>query len=110
MNNWMEKFERSKDEQREKDLNIKLEKLLNLLDEAYEDKDRVKVLEGIIKVYGELRIDACDYNDKDYIAKKKELANIRYKIKKREHMESSESQSWNEYKEEEQVHIDEERE
>lgn len=110
MNNWMEKFERNKDEQREKELNTKLEKLLNLLDEAYEDKDRIKVLEEIIKVYGELKIDACDYDDKDYIAKKKELADIRYKIKKQEYMESLESQSWNEYKDEEKMEDDEERE
>lgn len=108
MDNWMEKFERSKDEQRERELNTKLEKLLELLDEAYRDKDRVKVLEKIIVVYGELRTDACDYDEKDYMSKKKELAEIRYKMKKQEHMESLESQSWNEYKDEEQ--IEEERE
>lgn len=99
----MEKYERSKDAQRERELNTKLEKLLDLLDEAYRDKDRIKVLEEIIKVYGELRIDACDYDEKDYMAKKKELAEIRYKMKKQEHMESLESKSWNEYKEEEQI-------
>ena len=101
MDNWMEKFEKSKDELREKELNTKLEKLLDLLDEAYRDKDRVKVLEEIIKVYGELKTEACDYDEKDYMAKKKELAEIRYKIKKQEHMESLESQSWNEYRDEE---------
>lgn len=55
MENWLEKFEREKDEIREKELNMKLEKLLNLLDEAYKDKDRIKVLEETIKVYGELK-------------------------------------------------------
>ena len=108
MDNWMEKFEKSKDELREKELNTKLEKLLDLLDEAYRDKDRVKVLEEIIKVYGELKTEACDYDEKDYMAKKKELAEIRYKIKKQEHMESLESQSWNEYRDEE-IGEDEER-
>ena len=101
MNNWMEKFERSKDEQRERELNTKLEKLLDLLDEAYRDKDRVKILEKIIVVYEELSIDACEYDGNDYIAKKKELAEIRYKMKKQEHMETLESQSWNEYRDEE---------
>ena len=110
MDNWMEKFERSKDEQRERELNTKLEKLLELLDEAYRDKDRVKVLEKIIVVYGELRTDACDYDEKDYMSKKKELAEIRYKMKKQEHMESLEAQSWNEYKDEEKIEEDEERE
>ena len=81
---------------------------MDLLDEAYRDKDRVKVLEEIIKVYGELKTEACDYDEKDYMAKKKELAEIRYKIKNQEHMESLESQSWNEYRDEE-IGEDEER-
>lgn len=110
MDNWMGKFERSKEEQRERELNTKLEKLLYLFDEAYREKDRIKVLEEIIKVYGELRDDACDYDEKDYMTKKKELAEIRYKMKKQEHMESLESKSWNEFKEEEQIEEDEERE
>lgn len=101
MNNWMEKFERSKDEAREKELNRKLNKLLDLLDEAYRDKDRIKIVENIIHVYDELKIDACDYDFNDYINKKKELAEIRYKLKKKEHMESKESESWNEYRNEE---------
>ena len=50
------------------------------------------------------------YDENDYMAKKKELAEIRYKMKKQEHMESLESQSWNEYKEEEQIEDGEERE
>ena len=109
MENWMEKFERSKDEQRERELNSKLEKLLDLFDEVYKEMDKIKVLEEILKVYGELKTDACDYDEKDYMAKKKELTEIRYKIKKQEHMEPKESQSWNEYKEEEQIEEDEER-
>lgn len=103
MENWMEKYERRKDEQRERELNTKLEKLLNLLDEAYRDKDRVKILEEILKVYGELRTDACDYDEKDYMVKKKELAEIRYKMKRQEHMEQREAQSWKEYMEEERI-------
>ena len=82
MVNWMEKFERSKDEVREKELNWKLEKLLSLLDEAYRDKDRIKVIENIIKVYDELKVEACDYDYNDYMSKKKELVEIRYKLKK----------------------------
>ena len=109
MDNWMQKFESKKDKQREKELNIKLEKLLDFLDKVYRDKDRIKVIEEIIKVYGELRLETCDYDEKDYQDKKKELAEIRYKMKMQEHMESLESQSWNDYKEEEQMKDDEER-
>ena len=103
MENWMERFERRKDEAEEKELNGKLEKLLNLLDEAYRDKDRIKIIKKIIEVYDALRINACDYNEKDYIQKKKELAEIIYKIKRQEHMETAEYKSWKEYQEEEQI-------
>lgn len=101
MNNWMEKYERKKDEEREEELNILLDSLLDLLDEVYKDKDRVKIIEKILKIYDELRIEACDYNENDYKAKKKELLDIRYKIMKQNHMEDKESESWNEYKKEE---------
>lgn len=110
MNNWMEKFEKSKDEQREQNLNTKLEMLLDLLDETYKDEDKIKVLERIVKVYEELKIDACNYDDKDYMAKKKELADIRYKLKEQEYKESIESQSWNDFKKEEQMEDEDERE
>ena len=109
MNNWMEKFEKSKDEIRETELNTKLEKLLTLLDEAYDSKDRMKVIEKIIDVYNELKIDACDYDEKDFVAKKKELAEFRYTIMKKNYMEEKESESWNEYKKEELEEEEQER-
>lgn len=108
MENWMEKFERKKDEQRERELNVKLDKLLDLLDEIQTNNDRIRVLDKIINVYEELRVEAYDYDKKDYIRKKDELAKIRYRIKKEEYMETLESKSWNEYRDEEG--IEEERE
>lgn len=110
MGNWMEKYERGKDEQIERNLNTKLEKLLNLLDEAYNDEERAKVLEEIIKVYRKLEFNIFEYNKIDYIDKEKQLAEIRYKIKRQEHIESIESQSWNDYEKEEMMEDDEERE
>ena len=101
MNNWMEKFERNKDEQRERELNVELEKLLDLLDKTYKNEEKIKILKKIIDVYKELKVDACDYDEKDYISKKKELEEIRYRIKEQEHIKSTESQSWNEFEEEE---------
>lgn len=101
MNNWMEKYERKKDEAREEELNIKLENLLDLLDEMNRDKDRIRIIEKILEIYDKLRIEACDYNENDYKAKKKELLNIRYKIMKEKYMEDKESESWNEYRNEE---------
>lgn len=106
----MEKYERGKDEQIERNLNTKLEKLLNLLDEAYNDKERARVLEEIIKVYRELEFNIFEYDKRDYIDKEKQLAEIRYKIKRQEHIESIESQSWNDYEKEEMMEDDKERE
>lgn len=110
MENWMEKYERGKDEQIERNLNTKLEKLLNLLDEAYNDEERARVLEEIIKVYRKLEFNIFEYNKIDYIDKEKQLAEIRYKIKRQEHIESIESQSWNDYEKEEMMEDDKERE
>ena len=110
MENWMEKYERGKDEQIERNLNTKLEKLLNLLDEAHNDKERARVLEEIIKVYRELEFNIFEYDKRDYIDKEKQLAEIRYKIKRQEHIESIESQSWNDYEKEEMMEDDKERE
>lgn len=110
MGNWMEKYERGKDEQIERNLNTKLEKLLNLLDEAYNDEERAKVLEEIIKVYRKLEFNIFEYDKIDYIDKEKQLAEIRYKIKRQEHIESIESQSWNDYEKEEMMEDDKERE
>lgn len=110
MGNWMEKYERGKDEQIERNLNTKLEKLLNLLDEAYNDEERARVLEEIIKVYRKLEFNIFEYDKIDYIDKEKQLAEIRYKIKRQEHIESIESQSWNDYEKEEMMEDDEERE
>lgn len=101
MNNWMEKYERKKDEARERELNVKLESLLELLDKVYINKDRVKIIEKILKIYEALRIEACDYDKNDYNEKKKEFLDIRYKIMKEKYMEDKESQSWNEYRDEE---------
>lgn len=106
----MEKYERGKDEQIERNLNTKLEKLLNLLDEAYNDEERARVLEEIIKVYRKLEFNIFEYDKRDYIDKEKQLAEIRYKIKRQEHIESIESQSWNDYEKEEKMEDDEERE
>ena len=110
MENWMEKYERGKDEQIERNLNTKLEKLLNLLDEAYNDEERARVLEEIIKVYRKLEFNIFEYDKIDYIDKEKQLAEIRYKIKRQEHIESIESQSWNDYEKEEMMEDDKERE
>lgn len=110
MGNWMEKYERGKDEQIERNLNTKLEKLLNLLDEAYNDEERARVLEEIIKVYRKLEFNIFEYDKIDYIDKEKQLAEIRYKIKRQEHIESIESQSWNDYEKEEMMEDDKERE
>lgn len=101
MDNWMEKYERKNDEKRERELNLRLGKLLNLLDEAYRVNDRIKLLKEIIEVYDELRIEAFDYDEKDFSDRKIELSKIRYKLMEKNHKEDKDSQSWNDYRVEE---------
>ena len=97
----MEKYERSNDEKRERELNFRLRELLSLLDEAYRVGDRVKLLKEIVEVYDELRIEAFDYDEKDFEARKSELGKIRYELMEERHKMDKDSQSWNEYKSEE---------
>lgn len=101
MGNWMEKYERRNDEKRERELNARLENLLVSLDESFDNKARVKILKEIVEVYDELRIDACDYDQRDFEAKKCELDRLRYEIMEKAHMEDKDSQSWNDYRSEE---------
>ena len=101
MGNWMEKYERRNDEKRERDLNARLSRLLDRLGECFYNRDRVKILKEIVEVYDELRVDACDYDEKDFEAKKCELDRVRYEIMEKAHMEDKDSQSWNDYKSEE---------
>ncbi len=97
----MEKYERRNDEKRERELNARLENLLVSLDESFDNKARVKILKEIVEVYDELRIDACDYDQRDFEAKKCELDRLRYEIMEKAHMEDKDSQSWNDYRSEE---------
>lgn len=97
----MEKYERRNDEKRERELNTRLERLLVRLDESFNNRDRVKILKEIVEIYDELRIDACDYDERDFEAKKCELDRVRYEMMEKAHMEDKDSQSWNDYKSEE---------
>lgn len=101
MDNWMQKYEQMKDEKIEKEQNRKLEQLFKLLENAHTNKEKAKIIEEIIKIYEELKINACEYNNEDYILKRKELKQIRYEIMGEKYQEEKETKSWNEYKEEE---------
>ena len=87
MENWFEKYERKKDEKREKELNYLLNELLLQYDTARNNKELIKILEKIIEIYDTM---------------KTELANLRYEKLQEEHRNSDEFQSWNEYREEEE--------
>lgn len=101
MNNWMEKYEREKDKQMEDRLNRDLKTYLNLLNQTFDDKKIKKLIELIVEIYDELRINACEYDENDYKSKKAELSRIRYQLMSEQYMEEKEAQSWNEYREEE---------
>ena len=101
MNNWMEKYERTKDEEKEKKLNWELNKLLDILDEQCRNQDKIVTIQRILNIYHELKMDVCDYDENDYNAKKELLQQVRYEIMELNYMTDKESQSWNDYKREE---------
>lgn len=104
MENWMERYERSKDEQRERELREKLEVLIEYLENKTNIGivEKLNILKKITETYHDLELEICQYDVEDYKKKKQELQILNNKIKNIEHMDSKDSESWNEYKEEEQ--------
>lgn len=70
----------------------------------------IQVFEYIVKIYGQLDRNNCEYDRKDAIFRKKRLAEMRYEKLKKEAYETRESESWNEYAEEEKKQEIEEQE
>ena len=101
MENWMKKFEENQDSKREKELNEILIELLTNLDMTTDKSERLSILKKIICIYDTLRTELFEYDEKDCLKKKEELACIRYENMKKKYMEENECKSWNEYQEEE---------
>ena len=103
MENWMQKFENGKEKTYEDILKDKLNRLLDLVDNSREFylNDMVSALTNIVELYDKLQKAGYDFDEKDIIFRKKQLAELRYKKMKKEHMESKEANSWNEFEENE---------
>ena len=102
MESWFEKYERNKDEAREREINDILKDLLNRYEKQREDKEAIKILEKIIEIYDMLKTELFEYDVKDYLDKKKQLVNLRYKKLQEENRNSDDFKSWDEYREEEE--------
>ena len=63
--------------------------------------DNMTVSNTNIKKELQILADAFNFDEKDIIFRKKQLAELRYKKMKKEHMESKEANSWNEFEENE---------
>ena len=111
MENWMQKYENNKEKTEEDTLQIQLTELIDLVDNAkyYEESKMIEALSKIIGLYEKQKESGLDFNEKDMILRKKQLAEIRYEKLKRENIESKESESWNEFeKDEEQEELEDE--
>ena len=106
MENWMQKFENKKEETYEEMIRNELDSLLDLIDHS--NIYRVTDMEKAVELYEKLEKSGLEYDKKDMILKKKQLAELRFKIKKEEHMKLHESESWNEFEKEEQEREDDE--
>ena len=102
----MQKFENKKEETYEEMIRNELDSLLDLIDHS--NIYRVTDMEKVVELYEKLEKSGLEYDKKDMILKKKQLAELRFKIKKEEHMKLHESESWNEFEKEEQERDDDE--
>ena len=100
--NWMERFEKSEDEKRERMLKNKLNRNLQLLQDAKDNAERIILLEMIVNLYGTLKTEAFDIDEEDYKHKKEELISIKYKVLENIYKQSQDYQSWEEYRKEEE--------
>lgn len=101
MDNWMERFEKRQDKIREDFLNNKLDSKLDL---AYMEKDPDKIiilLSEALKIYEILKIEGFNYNEVEYLKIKDELHKFKYKKMEEKNRDTKESQSWEDFKNEE---------
>ena len=111
MKNWMQKYEDDKEKTEEATLQMQLAELIDLVDNAkyYEENKMIEALSKMVELYEKQKESGLDFNEKDMILRKKQLAEIKYEKLKREHIESKESESWNEFeKNEEQEELEDE--
>ena len=107
MKNWMQKYEDNKEKTEEDTLQIQLTELIDLVDN--EENKMIEALSKMVELYEKQKESGLDFNEKDMILRKKQLAEIKYEKLKREHIESKESESWNEFeKDEEQEELEDE--
>ena len=111
MKNWMQKYEYNKEKTEEATLKIQLAELIDLVDNTkyYEENKMIEALLKIVELYEKQKKSGLDYDEKDMIFRKKQLAEIKYEKLEREHIETKESESWNEFKKnEEQEELEDE--
>ena len=93
MESWMQKYENKEDKKYEDILNEKLNK--------FREEDMLDALKNIVELYETLKRSGYDIDEKDMVLRKEQLAELRYRRLKQEHMESIDSESWEEYQNEE---------
>lgn len=106
MGSWMEKYERREDAKREKMLNDILERYIEDYDKCntsidIDKSEKIRKLEAVIEAYKSLIIEAYNYDEEDFKNKEQELSRLKYEVMQEKYNESEESQSWEEYRREE---------
>lgn len=80
MKNWMQKYEYNKEKTEEATLQIQLAELIDLVDNTkyYEENKMIEALLKIVELYEKQKKSGLDYDEKDMIFRKKQLAEIKY--------------------------------
>lgn len=98
----MQKYEKEEDSKRQRQLRDQLEKCLKKYEEEPIQKVSIELVEKIVKIYKDLGREGFEYDQKDCLAKKKLLAEMRYEKMQKDHMDSREAESWKDFEKEEE--------
>ena len=102
MRDWMSKYEKAKDEKREREIKEIIKQKTEEFEKKENNNEAIHLLEEIIELYNTLKLEAIEYNEKEYSRIQNKLQNIKYNKMKDAFEKTEEAKSWNEYKKEEE--------
>ena len=101
--NWAEEYEAKQEEQRERQLNHRVNNLIQEIDNIRDTKEMITKLEEAIRTFQNLYNEGFEYNkeDEEYVNKK--LAELKYKELEEKHKQKGgDHDSWEEFRKDEE--------
>ena len=106
--NWAKQYEDKQENWEERQRKQQLRNCDSQLEQAkeritIEEKRIVQCLERKVKIYQAMQKEGIEFDQQDYLATCKELADRRYYLLQEKYRQGPEEKSWTEYREEEQI-------